>query len=229
MEMIAYLEDFNLVSVVVRLCLAAVLGSLIGMERAAKRRPAGVRTFAMVCLGASLAMVTNEYLIEQYGSGDPARLAAQVISGIGFLGIGTIVVTGQNYVRGLTTAATLWVTATLGIAIGSGFIFGSLLTFLLIMVIVHFLSIITKRQEQFNRMIDLYIEIEKDCGTRQIVDYFHEKNYSIINIEKNKKMSIDSRDIILFVDVDMKQKIDHRFILAEIHKLESVRYVEELK
>lgn len=229
MEVIAYLEEFSLASVVVRLCLAALLGSLIGMERAAKRRPAGVRTFALVCLGASLAMVTNQYLIDQYGSGDPARLAAQVISGIGFLGIGTIVVTGQNYVRGLTTAATLWVTATLGIAIGSGFIFGSLLTFLLIMVIVHFLSIITKRQEQFNRMIDLYIEIEKDCGTRQIVDYFHEKNYSIINIEKNKKMSIDSRDIILFVDVDMKHKIDHRLILAEIHKLESVRYVEELK
>lgn len=229
MEVIAYLEEFSLASVVIRLCLAALLGSLIGMERAAKRRPAGVRTFALVCLGASLAMVTNQFLIDQYGSGDPARLAAQVISGIGFLGIGTIVVTGQNYVRGLTTAATLWVTATLGIAIGSGFIFGSLLTFLLIMVIVHFLSIITKRQEQFNRMIDLYIEIEKDCGTRQIVDYFHEKKYSIVNIEKNKKMSIDSRDIILFVDVDMKHKIDHRLVLAEIHKLESVRYVEELK
>ena len=77
-------------------------------------------------------MITDEYLVVTYGTGDPARLAAQVISGIGFLGVGTIIVTGKNYVKGLTTAASLWTTACLGIAIGAGYIAGSLLAFFFI-------------------------------------------------------------------------------------------------
>ena len=106
--MLQYLEQFNLLSVFVRLALSTVLGGLIGLERGSHGQPAGLRTFALVCLGATIAMITDEYLVVTYGTGDPARLAAQVISGIGFLGVGTIIVTGKNYVKGLTTAASLW-------------------------------------------------------------------------------------------------------------------------
>ena len=96
MEMLQYLEQFNLLSVFVRLALATVLGGLIGLERGSHGQPAGLRTFALVCLGATIAMITDEYLVVTYGTGDPARLAAQVISGIGFLGVGTIIVTGKS-------------------------------------------------------------------------------------------------------------------------------------
>ena len=96
MEMLQYLEQFNLLSVFVRLALATVLGGLIGLERGSHGQPAGLRTFALVCLGATIAMITDEYLVETYQTGDPARLAAQVISGIGFLGVGTIIVTCQG-------------------------------------------------------------------------------------------------------------------------------------
>ena len=118
-------EESFMGSVLIRLVCAAVCGGIIGFERGLKGRPAGLKTFSLVCIGATMVMVTNEYIIEYVsgGSGDPARLAAQVISGIGFLGAGTIMVTGANQVKGLTTAAALWVTAAIGITIGSGFYF----------------------------------------------------------------------------------------------------------
>ena len=114
-------ESF-LISVLVRLFCAAICGGIIGFERGLKGRPAGLKTFSLVCIGATMVMVTNEYIMIYVsgGSGDAARMAAQVISGIGFLGAGTIMVTGANQVKGLTTAAALWVTAALGITIGAG-------------------------------------------------------------------------------------------------------------
>ena len=110
-EFIGMMEELNSVSIIARLCLAVLCGGIIGVERGRKGRPAGFRTHILVCLGSALAMMTNAYLIEYYGGGDPARLGAQVISGIGFLGAGTIIVTGRQQVKGLTTAAGLWASA----------------------------------------------------------------------------------------------------------------------
>ena len=95
------------------------------MERELKGRPAGMKTFSLVCIGAAMVMITNEYIINTVsdGNGDIGRLAAQVISGIGFLGAGTIIVTGNNQIRGLTTAAALWVTAAMGIMNWNWFFF----------------------------------------------------------------------------------------------------------
>ena len=95
-----------------------LLGGLLGYERGKKGRPAGLRTYLVVCLGSSLAMMTGVYLTQISGSGDAGRIAAQVISGIGFLGAGTILVTRQNQVKGLTTAAGLWAAACIGLALG---------------------------------------------------------------------------------------------------------------
>jgi putative Mg2+ transporter-C (MgtC) family protein len=105
-------------SVLLRLIFAAICGILIGLERDLKGRPAGLKTFSLVCIGATLSMVTNEYISVYLngGSGDAARMAAQVISGIGFLGAGTIIVTCMNQIRGLTTAAALWLTAAIGMS-----------------------------------------------------------------------------------------------------------------
>lgn len=111
-----------------RLILSAIIGGLIGMEREANNRPAGLRTHVLVTLGSTLVM-----LISMYGfsgmqvQGDPARLAAQVVSGIGFLGAGTILRTG-NSIKGLTTAASLWVCGCIGLAIGNGYYLGGLIT-----------------------------------------------------------------------------------------------------
>jgi putative Mg2+ transporter-C (MgtC) family protein len=114
-EILLYLREWNTISVIVRLTIAMLCGGLIGLERASKRRAAGFRTYMVVCLGATLAMLLNQYIdhmlvnvwqISQ--TTDAARLGAQVINGIGFLGAGTILVTRRQEVKGLTTAAGLW-------------------------------------------------------------------------------------------------------------------------
>ena len=108
-------------AVVLRILLAIVIGGLIGLERGLKNRPAGLRTYMLVCVGSCLIMLTNQYIYQCTGAGDPMRLGAQVVSGIGFLGAGTIVVTRHNQIKGLTTAAGLWASAGVGLALGIGF------------------------------------------------------------------------------------------------------------
>ena len=105
-------QDLNMVSVAVRLLMALVFGGVIGLERGANRHPAGFRTHILVCVGSTLAMMTNVYVFDLWGSvTDPVRLGAQVITGVGFLGAGTILLTGRHRIRGLTTAAGLWASA----------------------------------------------------------------------------------------------------------------------
>ena len=108
-------------AVVCRILAALLIGGILGMERGMKNRPAGLRTYMLVCVGSCLIMMTNQYIYQLTGVGDPVRLGAQVVSGIGFLGAGTIVVTRRSHIRGLTTAAGLWAAAGVGLALGIGF------------------------------------------------------------------------------------------------------------
>ncbi|MBR1709527.1 MAG: MgtC/SapB family protein, partial [Clostridia bacterium] len=111
-----------------RLILAAICGSIIGLERSSKNRPAGFRTHVLVCIGAAAASMTGHYLYLEMGlPTDVTRIAAQIITGLSFLGAGTILVTKNNKVRGLTTAAGLWTTGIIGISIGSGFYEGGVI------------------------------------------------------------------------------------------------------
>ena len=131
-----WLREMSAVSVLLRLLLAMLFGGLIGLERVRKRRPAGFRTYMLVCMGAALTVILSQYefymvthewteLAAEIGlRTDVSRFGAQVINGIGFLGAGTIIVTGKQEVKGLTTAAGLWASACMGLAIGAG---GSLL------------------------------------------------------------------------------------------------------
>ena len=125
-EIMTYLKEPNTVSMLVRLTLAAFCGGLIGIGRVKKRRPAGFRTHTLVCLGAALTMIISQYLWARGQSTDLSRLGAQVINGIGFLGAGTIIVTGRQQIKGLTTAAGLWASACMGLAIGAGFYAGAI-------------------------------------------------------------------------------------------------------
>ena len=123
--------------VVIRLVLAVVLSGLVGLEREVQGRAAGFRTHILVCVGSTLVMLTAIHLMEIYRGAaiDPGRVAAQVISGIGFLGAGTIIQSGDS-VRGLTTAASLWAVAGIGLAVGSGFYLGAGVTTLLVLAVL---------------------------------------------------------------------------------------------
>lgn len=127
-EFLIMIKGWSILSVGLRLAFSLVAGTLIGLDRSMKRRGAGIKTHVLVCLGSALVMMTGQFIQLNYeGTIDVARMGAQVISGVGFLGVGTIIVTGHNQVKGLTTAAGLWACACIGLAIGIGFVDGALL------------------------------------------------------------------------------------------------------
>lgn len=133
--------------IIIRLVLSAILGGLIGMEREVSNRPAGLRTHVLVTLGSALIMlisIDGFYFGGEGLQGDPARLAAQVVSGIGFLGAGTIMRTGNNIV-GLTTAASLWVSAGIGLAIGNGYYLGAIITSSIVLLTLMSLGTLEKK------------------------------------------------------------------------------------
>ncbi len=219
-----YLEEFNAVSVAVRLILATVMGGIIGMERGATKHAAGLRTFMLVCLGAALAQIIDMRCVMVYGSGDPMRLAQGVINGIGFLGVGTIVVTGKSHIKGLTTAATLWTTAVLGISIGSGYLYSSIITFALIMIVIKVMAGLSRRQMSRSRMLEVSVEFSGKDGTKNVVNYLREHGYNIT--EMDKKENEDS--ILLSLDIDLGKKMSHAKVIEEIGKLEEVEFVMEI-
>ena len=121
MMVVNTLKELNIISISFRIVLAVICGGVIGAERGRAHQLAGMRTYMLVCLGSTLVMSTGQYMYNTFEAGDPARLGAQVISGIGFLGAGSIIISGKTRVRGLTTAAGLWTAASIGLALGIGF------------------------------------------------------------------------------------------------------------
>lgn len=161
----------QIVTAIIRILLAAILGAIIGMERGRKHRPAGLRTHMLVCLASALVMVTNEQLIHAYGAGDPTRMGAQVISGIGFLGAGTILTDRQNRIRGLTTAAGLWASACVGLAIGSGFYIGGIVTCILILVIFTKFIDVEQRFVRRGRIMEINVSFD---GAKNLNNFISE-------------------------------------------------------
>lgn len=224
-----YFAEFTNGAIALRLLLAAVLGCVIGLERATKHHPAGMRTFALVCIGAAASAVVNIYLGTALGVGrtDMGRIPAGVVSGIGFLGVGTIIITGKNQVRGLTTAAGLWTTATLGIMLGSGMLEVSLMMFALIIVTMFGIARVSRVQEQYNRYIGLYMEIDKSM-TRGVYDYINECGYELSSVEKKRDKTLKGSDIVLTMMLDLKKRKNHAEVLSEVSQIEGVHYLEEV-
>lgn len=134
----------NQFEIILRLLLATILGGIVGLEREAEDKPAGLRTHILVCVGSSLVMLISIYIYDAIKlppqqRADPARIAAQVVVGIGFLGAGTIMRFGSS-VRGLTTAATIWTVAGIGLAVGCGFYTGALVTTLIVIIVLFVLE-----------------------------------------------------------------------------------------
>lgn len=226
---IEFMTELTTASVAVRLVLATLFGSLVGVERANKRYAAGIRTFALVCLGSALATITGLYFAQLSGNmADSARIPAQLLCGIGFLGAGTIVVTDRKRVKGLTTAAGLWVTASMGIAIGAGLLWEALICLALVLVTNYYLHYMTRYVETHTRTIELHIEFEKEAMTG-LFDFIRDEcGYTIDSVERRSEQPIIDGDAILHMEINMGRKIKHTVIINDIMELEGVHYVEEL-
>ncbi len=181
-KVVEFLRDVNIVTIVVRLVFAMLFGGIIGLERGKMGRAAGMRTHTLVCLGATLATMIGFYAVKNLGGGDPLRVAAQVISGIGFLGVGTILIKGRFQITGLTTAAGLWCAAAIGIALGAGFYEGAIITFVCAVLTV---TVIHRVESKLNRKYSrfgIYIEIDSDKEIRRIIDFLSSK-YNVTDIQ----------------------------------------------
>lgn len=160
LEILSYLRDFNLASITLRLTLSVLLGGLIGMERGRRGRAAGLRTHILVCLGAAMTSLLGIFITKELGlSTDASRISAQVISGISFLGAGTILTKGRFRVSGLTTAAGLWATASIGLALGYAFFEGAFIATLLTVLTITVLSHFEARINRKNARVGIYIEL----------------------------------------------------------------------
>ena len=191
--------ELNTVNAIFRLLMALLLGSVIGLERKRKGQIAGLRTFALISMGACLAMILSIYVPQEYlglKNGDPGRIAAQVITGIGFLGAGAIIQM-KGSVRGLTTAAGIWIIATIGMAVGVGMYIVALAATLLVLVVLTAVEMldyhiklgneartIRMRVSGIVRTMDPYREVLKKYDihlSRVYVDYEYDSNYTRLN------------------------------------------------
>jgi len=194
--LLSYARIVKLLDVLGRLLLALLLGGLIGYERESENRPAGFRTHILVCIGSALVMVTSEFMYRDLTMERPidlSRMGAQVISGIGFLGAGTIIREGFN-VKGLTTAASLWAVSCVGLAAGIGFVEGAVIATILIYIT---LIVLKKIEKQFNvkkQYKNIFIEAEASAEiVFKLTDIFSRyqvliKNIEYINSETDNKI-----------------------------------------
>lgn len=235
-----YLRDFNTASVFVRLILALLLGGLIGLDRALRHRPAGPRTYALVCVGAALTMVLSQHeyvmlttewapMAEAVGlKTDVSRFGAQVINGIGFLGAGTVIATNQQKVKGLTTASGLWASACLGLVVGSGFYEAALFAFLLIVITMWLLRPLEEVIIERSRNINIYVELRSIADMGAVLKTIKDQDINIfdMDIHHGKDQIVQKPNAVLYLR--MPHRAPHHELITLLSDLDEVYTVKEL-
>ena len=226
--MAEYLIQENVAETAFRLLLALICGGVLGIERGRKNRPAGFRTYMLVCVGAALVMITNEYIYNRYGTGDPTRLGSQVISGIGFLGAGTIIVTVRNRVKGLTTAAGLWGAACMGLAIGAGYYTAAIISCVMIYFVMAMLYRLDVRVMASARAINLYVEFASVRDIGEFIQYVKDRDMKRTDMELIQSGSVNESAAAILVTIRLMKKADHAEIIHLLSSAGGVRYMEEV-
>ena len=231
--MMNVLQGFNTLSIVARLSLAMIFGGIIGLERGRKWRAAGFRTYMLVCLGATLTMILGQYLTQMAQNGwhslgsviDISRFGAQVINGVGFLGAGTVIVTGDRQVKGLTTAAGLWASACVGLAIGAGFWSCVLFAFVLIVVVVRIFPKVECYIVEHSKNMSFYLEFDALENVRFIISKMKANDAQICEMEIYSETESGRPGAVFTVRLNARQR--HTSLLLILSKEECVRLIEE--
>lgn len=234
------LRQWSLTGVALRLILAMLAGGIVGLERGRKHRAAGFRTHMLVCTGAALSMLLGQYyvhyapfLLSEASAltgvrTDAARFGAQVVNGIGFLAAGTIIVTGRQEVKGLTTAAALWASACMGLAIGAGFCEGVLAALITIIAVVRVLPALEAFILTKARNIHLYIEFETLADVGRIITCLKAQDARIHEVELRQKEERESSHPGAFFSIRLSRRQPHTELLLKLSELGCVYLIEEL-
>ena len=237
---IDYLRELNLTSLILRLFLAALFGGVLGLNGTRKRRAAGFRTYMLVCMGAALTMIISQYCVVLPDvlrrslnenveiTIDVARLSAQVLSGIGFLGAGSIIVTGTQEVKGLTTAACLWTSACMGIAVGAGFYECVVAGFFLVLICIFVLSTVETWMVEHSKNINIYVEFRDSRGLSALISHIKKRDILIydIDLERGKDNSAIRPSAVIMMH--MNKPIHHSELVAKLADYTGVYSIKEI-
>lgn len=234
------LREFTFISVLFRLVLAVILGSFIGFEREKRHLPAGLRTYILVCIGATLAMILSQYeyffIKEAISSGladnsvkiDVSRFAAQIINGIGFLAAGTIIISAKQEVKGITTAAGLWASACMGLSLGAGFYECVFFGFITVLISNKFLAIISKYFVQNSCNMNIYLEFNAVEEIRVILNYIKSKGIKVYDmyLEKGNIKSGQRPNAVILMK--LQNKTNHNLVISDISSLDCINLIDEI-
>jgi putative Mg2+ transporter-C (MgtC) family protein len=225
------LRDVTLASVIVRMVLSFICGGLIGIEREFKRRPAGFRTHILICLGAAITTLTSQFLyLNMHYFTDMARLGAQVVAGIGFIGAGTIIVTKRRRVKGLTTAAGLWTSAIIGLAAGAGFYEGAIYSTALVLLMELVFSKLEYRVLRNAPEINVYVEYESRNTLEKILMEIKQMGVQVTDLEitRSSKTAPEKNGACAILTLQMNKKCSQEHLMNRLTETVGVLFVEEL-
>ena len=218
------LRELTYMSVALRIFLAIIIGGLIGLDRGMKNRPAGLRTYMLVCLGSCLVMMTNQFIYQVFTVGDPARMSAQVVSGIGFLGAGTIVVTRRSQVKGLTTAAGLWASAAVGLAVGIGFYEAAIAGGLGVFFVMTGLQEVDARVHRKAKTVEVFLELDRETSLGDFLRVAQERNLDVRDVQRESGGENGSRAYIATVKVAKRRNLTE--LSEEVREIPGVVFLE---
>lgn len=210
----------------IKLALALVCGGVLGIERERRNRPAGFRTYMLVCIGSTLVMATNQYICDVFGTGDPSRLGAQVVSGLGFLGAGTIVTAANSKVKGLTTAAGLWSAGGIGLAIGIGFYEGAIVGTVMIFIAMVVLHSLDGWIMSANKVVVVYAEFEHFFALKHFINTVKANNIKILDIESKESSNVKEEKAAALITVKMPNKKMHDELMEIMKNAEGMNHFE---
>lgn len=225
---IVTLEGLNAVSVSVRLILSILFAGIIGLERQGRHHPAGLRTHILVCLGSTMTTMLGQYLFLEFGA-DPSRIGAQVVSGIGFLGVGTIILNG-GHVRGITTAAGLWASACMGLALGIGFYEGAVFGFMAIffaLIVIRKMNVRYYKKHPLQKYMTVSVRQMNDLV--YVTKLLHTWGVTVSNVHiSGTENSEDgfSGGVTATLDLTMKNYVDGSSVLVDLLKEACVLYAD---
>ena len=224
-----YFYDLSPVSIILRLVLAVIFGGIIGLQRESRGQFAGFRTHILVCVGAALAMLTNQYICEFFsGTHDPARLGAQVITGVGFLGVGTILITGGHKIKGLTTAAGLWASACLGLAVGIGFYGGAIVAAIIIFISLALMPKLENAVMRRSRRAEFYVELDSIPSMKALSSFMESQGIHILERSTSNAPPVFENSVSLLITVVCPSGEERIKLIEEMNELEYVRLLEEI-
>ena len=210
-------QSITELNMIIRLCLAFAAGGVIGLERSSRRQVAGLRTHILISVGASCLMLLSIWLPKQYNGGDPGRIAAQVVTGMGFLGAGAIIRLGVN-IKGLTTAASLWLTAAIGLTIGAGMYTATFTATILALISLTLLNKVERK-------------IFPDIRIKSLEIQYNHKNEPDIEpvLEIFKKYYVEYQSIKIISGTNFGKKTKVRFMISILNSTDLSKLAKALK